>query len=183
MLVFLLSISDGSDHEKITYLYESFHDYLLAYATRKLKDSDSDNPQYDAEDVVQNVFVKVTRSINKIDFSSGKQCLKNYLIAIVNNEIANIFRKQSDFSEFDEEIHSTSAQIFIDSLQIKERYSEVVEAIKGLDDKYRDALYLAYFERKTVKEIAALMGVSAKTVYTRLQRGRILLLESLKEGR
>ena len=84
--------------------------------------------------------------------------------------------------EFDEEIHSNSAYTFIDGIQIKERYNEVVEAIKRLDDKYSDILYLVYFEGKTVKEIAALMGISAKTVYTRLERGRILLMESLKEG-
>lgn len=182
MLLFLLSISDGSDHEKITYLYESFHDYLLRYATKKLKKRGSDNPYYDAEDAVQNAFVKVTRSIDKIDFSSDKQRLKNYLFTIVNNEINNIFRKKSNFSELNEEICTNSEYIFIDSLQIKERYNEVVEALKRLDDKYSDTLYLVYFEEKTVKEIAELMGISAKTVYTRLDRGRILLLESLKEG-
>ena len=182
MLLFLLSISDGSDHEKITYLYENFHDYLLSYATEKLKDKESDDPYHDAEDAVQSTFVKVTRSINKIDFSSSKQRLKNLLTTIVDNEIANIFQKKPDFLEFDEEIHSNSAYTFIDGIQIKERYNEVVGAIKRLDDKYSDILYLVYFEGKTVKEIAALMGISAKTVYTRLERGRILLLESLKEG-
>ena len=178
MLLFLLSISDGSDHEKITYLYENFHDYLLSYATEKLKDKESDDPYHDAEDAVQSTFAKVTRSINKIDFSSSKQRLKNLLTTIVDNEIANIFQKKPDFLEFDEEIHSNSAYTFIDGIQIK----EVVEAIKRLDDKYSDILYLVYFEGKTVKEIAALMGISAKTVYTRLERGRILLMESLKEG-
>jgi DNA-directed RNA polymerase specialized sigma24 family protein len=32
----------------------------------------------------------------------------------------------------------------------------------------------------TVKEIADMMGISAKTVYTRLARGKKLLLDSLK---
>lgn len=182
MLLFLLSISDESDHSKITYLYESFHDYLLRYATKELNKRGSDNPYYDAEDAVQSTFVKVTRSIDKIDFSSSKQRLKNYLTTIVNNEINNIFRKKSNFSELNEEICTNSEYTFIDGLQIRERYNEVVEALKRLDDKYSDTLYLIYFEEKTVKEIAELMGISAKTVYTRLERGRILLLESLKEG-
>ena len=182
MLLFLLSISDESNNGKITYLYKTFHNYLLNYATQKFEDKESDDPCHDAEDAVQNTFVKVIRNINKIDFSSDKQRLKNYLTTIVNNEISNIFRKKSNFSELNEEICTNSAYTFIDDLKIKERYKEVVEAIKSLDDKYRDTLYLVYFEEKTVKEIAELMGISAKTVYTRLERGRILLLESLEEG-
>ena len=89
-------------------------------------------------------------------------------------------RDNSDILELDEEISPNSAYIFIDRLEIKERYSDVVKAIEKLDDKYSTTLLLVYSEEKTVKEIAEMMGISPKTVYTRLERGRRLLLESLE---
>lgn len=180
MLLYLLSISDESDHGKITYLYENFYDYLLKYSVKTFQYHRRPNYVFDAEDAVQNTFLKITKHIKKIDFSVGKKRLKNYLFAILTNEIINILRDNSDILELDEEISPNSAYIFIDRLEIKERYSDVVKAIEKLDDKYSTTLLLVYSEEKTVKEIAEMMGISPKTVYTRLERGRRLLLESLE---
>ena len=91
-------------------------------------------------------------------------------------------KDNSDFLELDEEILTDSEYIFIDNLEIGERYDNVVMAIRKLDYKYSTTLSLVYNEGKTVKEIATMMGLSTKTVYTRLARGRIILLNSLKGG-
>ena len=180
MLLYLLSISDESDHGKITYLYENFYDYLLKYSVKVFQHHNRPNYVFDAEDAVQNTFLKVTKHIKKIDFSVGKNRLRNYLFAILTNEIINILNDNSKFIELNEEISIDSEYIFIDGLEIRERYSDVVKAIERLDDKYSITLLLVYSEGKTVKEIAEMMGISPKTVYTRLERGRRLLLESLK---
>ena len=59
----------------------------------------------------------------------------------------------------------------------------IVEKIKQLDDRYSITLLLYYGEKMDVKKISELMGVVEKTVYTRLERGKKLLLEELsKEG-
>lgn len=182
MLLYLLSISDESDHGKITYLYENFYDYLLKYSVKAFQHHRSPNCVFDAEDAVQNTFLKVTKHVKKIDFSVGKNRLKNYLFAILTNEIINILKDNSDFLELDEEILTDSEYIFIDNLEIGERYDNVVMAIRKLDYKYSTTLSLFYNEGKTVNEIATMMGLSTKTVYTRLARGRIILLNSLKGG-
>ena len=64
-----------------------------------------------------------------------------------------------------------------------EKFRAVVDAVKRLEDKYSNALYLYYVTERPIREIAALLGVPEKTVYTRIERGKKKLLEMLgKEG-
>ena len=82
--------------------------------------------------------------------------------------------------EFSEEICTGNEYNIIEELEMRESYNEVVKAIKALDEKYSTTLYLIYCKEKTVNQAAAIMGIQAKTVYTRLARGKELLLHSLK---
>ena len=82
--------------------------------------------------------------------------------------------------EFDEEFSSAGEYNFIEELKMQECYGEIVRAIEKLDDKYCTTLQLFFCKEMTPNEIAELMGISPKTVYTRLARGKKLLLETLK---
>ena len=82
--------------------------------------------------------------------------------------------------EFDEEFYSEKEYNFIEELEIQESYNEVVKGIKSLDEKYSTTLYLIFCKEKTVNEVAEMMGLTPKTVYTRLARGKELLLNSVK---
>ena len=64
-------------------------------------------------------------------------------------------------------------------MRTKVRYDEVVEAISWLDEKYSIPLSLRYAENMDVKEISKLLGIAEKTVYTRLDRAKKLLIEKL----
>ena len=97
------------------------------------------------------------------------------------NEISNLLDNNEDFYELNEELLQENKYTLMEEIEIKEKYREVVEAIKTMDERYSITLYLALCEEKTVNEIADMMGISTKTVYTRLARGKKLLLESLKE--
>lgn len=60
--------------------------------------------------------------------------------------------------------------------------SEVGVALQMLDERYRIALYLTYFEGYSAREIAAMMNLPENTVYTNLARGRKMLKEVLTHG-
>ena len=55
----------------------------------------------------------------------------------------------------------------------------VLEAVLALPAKYRDVVYLFYYEQYTASEIAALLRRNENTVYTQLKRAKALLRESL----
>ena len=66
---------------------------------------------------------------------------------------------------------------------IPEDHRAVLEAVLELPKKYKDAVYLHYYEGLTAPEIGTILGKNVNTVYTLLNRGRDLLREKLeKEG-
>ena len=180
MLQFLLSLTDESNHGKIEHIYNKYHDYMMKCAVTKLKAAGRSNFMYDAEDAVQNSFMKITKYIDAIDFSRGENDVKNYCFAVLSNEICNVLSYNQEDYEFDEEFCDENEYNFIEELEIKERYNEVVKAIEELDERYSTTLYLALCKEMTPNEIADMMGLSAKTVYTRIARGKKLLVESLE---
>ncbi len=55
----------------------------------------------------------------------------------------------------------------------------VLQAVLELDENYRNAVYLHYYEGYTAEEIAALMKKNKNTVYTLLARAKARLKEKL----
>lgn len=181
MLTLLFALSDEEQHPKIKYIYDSFHREMLRFATARLFMSGRKSYRYDAEDAVQNAFIKIVHAIDEIDVTVSKKSLRSYVFSILTNEIFNILREKNNFSEISEEFEDENSYNFIEELQIKDNYDRVVKAISRLDEIYSVTLSLIYVEEMTVSEAAAFMGVPEKTVYTRLERGRRRLLEIMKE--
>ena len=180
MLQFLLTLSDESNHSKIEHIYHTYHDYMMRYAVSKFQSLGRTNFKYDAEDAVQNTFMKITKYIDKIDFTRGEKDVKNYCFTILSNEIRKVLSDNQENFEINEEFYPEEEYNFIEELELRENYNQVVKAIEDLDEKYSTTLYLVFCKEMTVNEIAEMMGISAKTVYTRLARGKKLLLDSLK---
>ena len=180
MLQFLLLLTDQSNHEKIKYIYDKYHQFMLKFAVSKLKNMGRRNYAFDAEDIVQNSFMKITRYIHDIDFFMGEKSIKNYVFAILNNEISNFVKNNQELEEIDEDFYEEAEYDFLEELSIKETYNDVVKGIEALDERYSTTLFLFYCKEMSVNRISELMGISAKTVYTRIARGKTLLLDSLK---
>ena len=56
---------------------------------------------------------------------------------------------------------------------------EVLEAVLSLPSKYKNVVYLHYYEGYTAGEISKILGKNVNTVYTYLNRARKLLAEKL----
>lgn len=57
--------------------------------------------------------------------------------------------------------------------------TELLEAVLSLPAKYKDVVYLHYYEGYTAAEIGHIIGKKANTIYTLLNRSRKLLKEKL----
>ncbi|MDR0220728.1 MAG: sigma-70 family RNA polymerase sigma factor [Lachnospiraceae bacterium] len=55
----------------------------------------------------------------------------------------------------------------------------VLEAVLKLPDKYKDVIYLFYYEGYTAVEIAKILGKNENTIYTWLSRAKANLKEAL----
>lgn len=178
MLWFLLSIADEQEHKKIEYLFFTYHEAMIRLAKSRLKHYGDPNYSLNAEDAVQNAFVKITKYIHALDFTLSEKEIKAYVLTIVANEVNNLMHATPAFEETGDELPDED---FFARLRLTERYNEVVSAIEKLDERYSFVLLFRYREEMSVKNIARLLSIPEKSVYTRLDRGKRLLLDSLRE--
>lgn len=129
----------------------------------------------DAEDVVQNAFIKLYQSSKQFE---DEEYLKRWLIRVAINEAKNIsmsFWKRNMFS-LEESDGNTSYEFS------KEEHTQLYDAVMQLPAKYRIVVHLYYFEDYSVKEISEIIKVKETTVQTQLMRARAKLKEALKEA-
>ena len=180
MLLFLMSMVEESNRDKVEELYHRYEKDMFKYAISRFSQAGRKNFLFDTEDAVQATFFNLFKYASNIDFSRGEKEVKNYVFSALTNEINKILRKKEIFLENVEEFSEEMVYNLIEELEIKKNYKKVIKAISEMDEIYSITLMYVFIEEKSVKEIASLMGISPKTVYTRLERGRKILLSSLK---
>ena len=125
---------------------------------------------HDAEDIFQTVFLKYV--LSSVVFESA-QHEKAWFIRVTINAckdlLKNMFRRCTvPLNELISQTEELSAE-----------HSEVLEAVLSLPVKYRDVVYLYYYEEYSAAEIGRLLGKNVNTVYTILTRSRQMLREKL----
>lgn len=123
----------------------------------------------DAEDITQEVFVKLLESSKK--FKDGEH-LKAWLIRVTINECRTLMRKYSRETEQSAEIADCAVY----------DGDSVLEAVKALPENYRNAIYLHYYEGYTAKEIGKILDSKENTVLSWLSRGRATLRKEMIGG-
>lgn len=135
---------------------EAYSDTILRIAVQNTKN------YHDAEDVVQEVFIRL---MNNYDgFESGEH-KKAWLIRVTINLCRDINRSRrfkgleplEDYPCF-----------YGDEL----KNCEIIEMIRNLPENRRNAVYLFYFEGYSINEIAEITGRNAKSVGSDLHRAR-----------
>lgn len=128
---------------------------------------------HDAEDVVQNTFVKLLTK--QVDFRNEEH-IRRWLIRVAVNECNNLcssyWRRHVDSME----------TLGIEPEFTQPEYSGLYEAVRLLPPKCRIVVHLFYYEGYSSKEIADILHIREATVRTRLVRARKLLKEQLKEA-
>lgn len=131
----------------------------------------------DAQDAIQEVFIKAYRNIKSFDTSRR---FSPWLYRIAHNEFINIIKKKGrepiSLVELDTIVpypasHELADKTFDDAI-VKHTLEE---NLKTLDPKYREPLILFYFEDLDYNQISAIMRIPVATVGVRLRRGRALL--------
>lgn len=124
----------------------------------------------DAEDVYQDVFLSLLRQSEQ-NWEEGH--LKAWLIRTTLNRCADLhrFRLRRPVLSLEEVRELAGA--------VEEPQAEVWEAVARLPEKLRIPVHLHYGEGYSTEEIAAMTGVPAATVRTRLHRARERLKDLL----
>lgn len=130
-----------------------------------------------AEDRVQDALIKAYHSAHQLQNSENPY---PWLVQIVINECRNVQRRK--YREIAmptlPEQHSRSTEdAYLHNVQIQTMYRNILR----LPEKYRVPIILRYFEEQSTEIIATILDTNARTVRTRLARGRKRLQRMLKE--
>lgn len=125
--------------------------YRLAVARVKNK--------YDADDVLQEVFLRFIKAKDKVE---NEEHLKALLIRITINCSKSMltsswFKRTEPLSE---------------SLGVSDEYSDTLDAVMRLPQKYRTVIHLHYYMGYSVDEIASILKTKPSTVKSQLHRAR-----------
>lgn len=170
-----------SDTRAFGVLIDRYNTVLFRYVVRR-----SHASKEDAEDIVQNSFIKMYRNIN--DFDSSLK-FSSWVYRITHNELIDWYRKQKRRPTLvindneDEDIFSKVAggiNIEKEAIQ-KETKREIEKIIQDLDAKYQEIIMLRFFEDKSYGEISDILEIPEGTVAVRISRAKKILEEKLKE--
>ncbi|MFD3263875.1 RNA polymerase sigma factor [Phenylobacterium ferrooxidans] len=169
----------GGEDRAFTTLMQRHQAPLYGFARRYVGDSEA------AGDVVQEAFVAAWKALTQFD---SQRSFPVWLRAIALNKCRDrarrlavrklILGEKSDQS-FEAQAQPDPAPDGEESVLLAERRAVVQQAIDRLPVKLKEPLLLTYFDELTQQEVASLLGVTVKTIETRVYRARQQLAEIL----
>lgn len=151
--------------------------YRVAYSVLR-------NPA-DAEDAVQEAFLRVLRHRDNLDEVRDHRV---WLIRIVWNIVLDRKRRARTRPETDDvaELARVLPSNGLSAEQIAaaaQHHAHVLSCVEQLPPKEREVLHLSAFEELTSVEIASILGITESSVRSRLFRARNLMAEMLNHAR
>lgn len=146
---------EGAD--AVEELYESMGQIMLSVARAIVQNV------YEAQDVVQNSFIKIAVNADKFRFYQNGY---GWVLTIVRNTALNALKamKSKRHADIDEFSALSSPEVNPD-----EKLS-LYEALSKLDERERAVIVMKYYEDKTIRAIAKELGIPFSTVQSICQR-------------
>lgn len=123
----------------------------------------------DAEDIYQTVFFKLYKELKKGDVPN----VKAWLLRVTVNECRSLWRYRMR--------RNTLSLEDISEIPVQPADRDLWQAVMELPPKYRDVIYLHYYEGYSAEEIAQITRTRASTVRSQMKRGREKLKVQLEQ--
>jgi len=157
----LVRAAQGGDRAAFGALYEQYarmvHGILLAHVAYG-----------DAEDLVQDVFVRALEQLHSL---REPRAFGGWLAAVARRSAADSYRKRKPVDDLQDRAGAARPD---------EEAFEVLDAIQALPAAYRETLILRLLEGMTGPEIAARTGLTPESVRVNLCRGMKQLRRALR---
>ena len=177
-----LEALQAGDRAEFARLVDAYSNQIYRLAMKMLAD------EQDAEDVLQNTFMKALQSIEKFE---GRSSTSTWLYRIAVNEALMSLRRQKptiavamDYEDDDDELlHPTQFTDWCclpeEDLLSEESKRHLDAAIRRLPEKLRVVFILRDIEGLSIRETSEALDLTDTAVKTRLLRARLNLREQL----
>lgn len=138
----------------------------------------------DAEDILQEVFVKAYQNLNDYDLDFK---FSNWIYSIAHNTTISAFRKKKvrpqtlSWEDKDLDIILKSTLDVEDASLQKLTYKNILKIINQLPLKYKDVLILKFVEGKDYREISDILHKPMGTIATLINRAKKSLKQELEK--
>jgi RNA polymerase sigma-70 factor (ECF subfamily) len=167
----LIARMRAGDKDAMAAVYDRYRGIVYGVALRVLGNSTA------AEDVLQEVFLRLWRNPNGFDAERGK--LPAWLAVIARNRSIDYLRQRPP--EDDIEDFTISSNIDLEDGFARMQAVERIRAIiSELPREQRRSLEMVYFEGMTQSEIAAKTGEPLGTIKTRIRTGLLTLRKAFE---
>jgi RNA polymerase sigma factor (sigma-70 family) len=158
----LVSLLKANDKEAFEYLYDNYSGALYNVISRIVKDDD------DASDVMQDVFLKIWKSIHC--YTSERGSLFTWMLNIARNRAIDLYRIKAkhpskvEMSDLNEETGLYSYAV----LPLFE-LDDVAQLLKVLHPNKRCLIDLVYLQGFTHEEVSKILLIPLGTVKSRIR--------------
>jgi len=163
------------DEKIFSYLYDHYSPALYGVALKVITDETT------AGDVLQEVFVKIWRSIDKYDASKGR--LFTWMLNIARNTAIDSLRSKA--YKLEQKITDVNNHALMYEPQmavhLQVDHLGLSKAVELLQKEQRIIIDLAYFKGCTQEEIAKVLDIPLGTVKTRMRNAIMQLRGLLKQ--
>ena len=160
----------GETKERLEQRFRDYYQLIYRVAFSQVKN------HADAEDITQEVFLKIIRHDMRYQSMEHERAwIVRVTINLCRDLLKSKWHKTSVSMEEVSEAQRGSCENFT------EIQDDMMWAVLQLPEKYRNCLYLFYYEDYSIKEIAQSLEMPENTVKTNLKRGRQALKEFLEK--
>lgn len=176
LALYMSFIDDEDDQAKFEIIYHTYRKRMVLTADSVLHNKG------DAEDVVHDTFIKIARNMKSIDEPKSNKTL-SYVIKATKNNAINLLNKNERRDELIklDNVEDMTDEQFFEKLSLTESYEEIVDAIRSLNDTYKDVMFYHFVEEMKIRDIADLLDKKNSAVQQQLIRGKKKLLEILEK--
>ncbi len=164
----LISLLKQKSKQGFDYLYENYSAALFSIISRIISDEQT------AQDVLQEVFVKVWKGIDKYDSAKGR--LYTWMLNLARNTSIDKLRSKGEIMKG--KIQNDEATVYDNSNLKTEQEINTIglrDTVAGLEPQYQVIVELAYFKGFTLDEISKTIDVPLGTVKTRMRKAITML--------
>ena len=162
----LVSAIRSGDEQAMAQLYERYSAIVYSVALRVLGDAGV------AEDILQEVFMRLWRSPDTFDATRGS--LPGWLAVITRNRAIDSLRKRRPEADITDVVVSIEPDI-VGAADSSRALEKIRGALGGMPLPQRAALEMAFFEGLSHTEIAEKTGEPLGTIKTRIRAGLLTL--------
>ena len=132
----------------------------------------------DWEDVVNEIMINVVEKLKKGEFR-GESSIGTFIYTITSRRIIDFIRKKSKVLK-----HAPEPNPYVsphEHVENRERAQWIANSIEKLKPKYKEILYLYYYQELSREEVAKKLNISPRRVSERVNYAQKLLRKVMKE--